>query len=78
MYALIIDNKIEKISFVGEGCSIAIASASLLTEEFANSPISRVLGYSENELLSLLGIPLTVNRQNCALLSLQAFKAALA
>lgn len=71
------ENKVTDIAFTGEGCSISIATASILSEEFKNKPIEEVLKYSEIELISLLGIELTLSRRNCALLSLEAIKEAL-
>ena len=77
VYLHINDQKLEQIAFTGDGCSISIATASILSEEFKNKPLDTVLKYSENELISLLGIELTTSRRNCALISLEAIKEAI-
>lgn len=74
IYLQINSNKLEQIAFTGEGCSISIATASILSEELKNKDVDDVLKYSENELIELLGIELTTSRRNCALLSLEAIK----
>jgi len=74
VYLQIKDGKLDQVAFTGEGCSISIATASILSEEFKNKPIDDVLKYSENELIDLLGIELTTSRRNCALISLEAIK----
>lgn len=77
VYLKVDNNVLEEINFTGEGCSISIASASLLSQELKKKDVNAVLKYSENELKSLLGIELTTSRTNCALLSLEAIKDAL-
>lgn len=71
------NNNIKNISFIGRGCSISMASASLLTEIFDNQTIDQINNYSASNLLEMLGINLTTSRKNCALLSLDAFKKAI-
>lgn len=69
--------KVEKINFIGRGCSISIASASLLSEALVGKTKDEVLSYSEEELKQLLGIPLTTSRLVCATLPLDAIKKSL-
>ncbi|MEO6729303.1 MAG: iron-sulfur cluster assembly scaffold protein [Candidatus Dojkabacteria bacterium] len=76
MYIQIEDEKVKNIAFTGEGCSISIATASILSQELQNKTLNDVLKYSENELIDLLGIELTTSRRNCALISLEAIKEA--
>ncbi|MFS8130423.1 MAG: iron-sulfur cluster assembly scaffold protein [Candidatus Dojkabacteria bacterium] len=77
VYLKIKGDKLEQVAFKGEGCSISIATASILSEEFKNKDVAEVLKYSENELIDLLGIELTTSRRNCALISLEAIKEAI-
>ncbi|MEP7104045.1 MAG: iron-sulfur cluster assembly scaffold protein [Candidatus Dojkabacteria bacterium] len=77
VYLKIEQNIIKEIYFTGDGCSISIATASILTQEFQNKALEFVANYTEASLLDLVGIPLTTSRKNCALLSLNAIKIAL-
>ncbi len=70
-------NKIEKAQFIGEGCSISIASASMLTERISGMNLEEFKKYSIDNLLVELGIELTITRQKCAVLPLEAAKKAL-
>jgi NifU-like protein involved in Fe-S cluster formation len=70
------DKTIYDIKFVADGCSICIATASLLSEELIGKDLTYLEIFNEDQLLSLVGIPLTTSRKNCALLSLESFKKA--
>jgi nitrogen fixation NifU-like protein len=67
--------RVAEIRWSGEGCAISQASASLLTEEMKGKSLDEVKAYSKDELLGLLGIPLSMTRVKCALLSLKVLKA---
>lgn len=66
--------KVEKASFEAEGCSISIASASMLTEFLVGKNINDVKAFDYDVVLDLLGIPLTTARLKCAVMSLEAVK----
>lgn len=68
---------LQDMHFEGEGCSICLATASLLTEAFAGMSHQEILDFSEEDLMEILGIELTTSRRKCALLSLAAVKSAL-
>jgi nitrogen fixation protein NifU and related proteins len=77
---LLIENDvIADVRFTGRGCAISQASASLLTDELIGMEVERAKTYSKDDLLELIGIPLSKNptRLKCALLSLKALKAGL-
>jgi nitrogen fixation NifU-like protein len=76
---LIADGVIADVRFSGRGCAISQASASLLTDELRGMPVEQAKLYSKDDLLELIGIPLSKNptRLKCALLSLKALKAGL-
>ena len=76
---LIEDDVIADVRFTGRGCAISQASASLLTDELKGMPVETAKAYSKEDLLELIGIPLSKNptRLKCALLSLKALKAGL-
>lgn len=67
--------RVADIKWSGNGCAISQASASLLTEEIKGKSLEEVKAFSKDELLALLGIPLSMARVKCALLSLKVLKA---
>jgi nitrogen fixation NifU-like protein len=79
MDIVIADGVIADVRFSGRGCAISQASASLLTDELKGMPVEQAKVYSKDDLLDLIGIPLSKNpsRLKCALLSLKALKAGL-
>lgn len=70
---------IADVRFSGRGCAISQASASLLTDELRGMSVAEAKAYSKDNLLELIGIPLSKNptRLKCALLSLKTLKAGL-
>ncbi len=68
---------IKAINFEGEGCAIAIASASILTEYAKGKVIEDLKVLSLEEFLKLLKVELTISRIKCAGLSLETLKKAL-
>lgn len=70
------DNKIEEIGFIGEGCAISTASASMLTEKVWGKDIEEVKKMKAEDILSMLGITLTPTRMKCALLPLEVLQKA--
>ena len=64
----VVDGKLTKIAFSGEGCAISKASASLFTEEIKGGNVEKLKKISEKDVLKLLGIELTPARMKCALL----------
>lgn len=69
--------KIEKISFEGEGCAVAIASASILTEYSIGKKIKSLEKLSLEDFVKVLKVELTLSRLKCAGLSLETLKKAL-
>jgi nitrogen fixation NifU-like protein len=67
------------VRFSGKGCAISQASASMLTDEIKGMDVETAKAFSKDDLLMLIGIPLSKNptRLKCALLSLKALKAGL-
>lgn len=64
-----------EVRWSGEGCAISQASASLLTEEVKGMTLAEVRAFPKERLLELLGVPLSMARVKCALLSLKVLKA---
>jgi nitrogen fixation NifU-like protein len=64
--------RIEAALFVGDGCAISIAAASLLTEMIIGAEITHLV--SNDQLLSSLKSDIKPSRIRCALLSLEALR----
>lgn len=63
--------------FTGDGCSIALATASMLTEELQGKTVDEVKSWDEDKTFDLLKLELTSSRQKCAQLSWNALQHAL-
>jgi nitrogen fixation protein NifU and related proteins len=68
-------DKIEEIRFVGKGCAISQASASMLTEMAKGKPLEWVKELSREDILKMLGTSdLGPARIKCAMLSVKVLK----
>jgi len=68
------NGKIKDVLFLGEGCAISQASASLFTEEIKGKNVKEIKKIIPEDVISLLGIQLTPARTKCALLIYSTFK----
>jgi nitrogen fixation NifU-like protein len=68
---------IESVRFHGDGCAISIASASMLTQKIAGRPLEEVRAITRDDVLKMVGIPLSPVRIKCALTGFAAFGRAL-
>lgn len=72
-----LDNgKIEKASFLGKGCVISQAAASLFTEKLVGMNLEDAKALDAKFMTDLIGIELGPNRLQCALLPLVALQKA--
>lgn len=69
--------RIREAWFDGDGCCISLASASMLMHRINGSTVADAQNLSAEEMLSLLGVRLTPNRQKCCLLPWRVMKVAL-
>ena len=69
------EGRIAEVAWSGDGCAISQASASLLTEEVKGMTLDEVKNFDKETLLELVGVPLSMARVKCALLSLKVLKA---
>lgn len=69
------EGRVDGVKWEGEGCAISQASASLLTEEIKGMTLEEVKEFPKETLLDLIGVPLSMARVKCALLSLKVLKA---
>jgi nitrogen fixation NifU-like protein len=68
-------DKIEEIKFIGKGCAISQASASMLTEMAKGKPLEWVKVLSREDILKMLGTSdLGPARIKCAMLSVKVLK----
>ncbi len=65
------NHRIKEIAWDGEGCAISQATASMLAEEILGKTVEEVRQLKRDDVLELIGFPLTINRMKCALLSLK-------
>lgn len=69
------NGRVAQAAWSGEGCAISQASASLLTEEIKGKTLAEIKEFPKEKILDLIGIPLSMARVKCALLSLKVLKA---
>ena len=60
--------------FDGEGCVISLAAASILIEAVEGKTLAEIKTMGREEMLDLLGIPLTTMRVKCAMLALRTLE----
>ncbi len=71
------DGILEAVRWSGTGCAISQASASILLESLEGHTLDEARALTAEAHLELLGIPLSVARVKCALLSLETLHKAL-
>ena len=76
MALLIDDDRVQDVRFLGKGCAISQASASILTEEIKGKSLDEVKAIDRQHILENLGIPISPARIKCALLGLKTLKGA--
>jgi nitrogen fixation NifU-like protein len=77
VFLLVKESKIIDFKFNAEGCSISVASASLLSQKIIGMSIEEFQDFTLDNLIELVGIQLSNSRSKCVDLSLQAVKKAL-
>lgn len=65
---------IDTITFEGTGCSVSVASASLLTEMLKGKTLEEVLNWGAKEIEEMLGVEMGPSRLKCALLPLDTIQ----
>lgn len=70
---------IDEVSYEGEGCTISMASSSMLLEQVVQDGLTmnEVLDLDYNEMIEQLGRQIVASRPRCATLGLQTLKAAI-
>ena len=65
---------VDDVRFIGRGCAISQASASILTEEVKGKTLDELRSLDRDHVLGNLGITISPARIKCALLGLKALK----
>jgi nitrogen fixation NifU-like protein len=65
------EGRVSEVGWDGEGCAISQASASMLGEELLGKTLDEIKAISKDDVFELIGIPLSMNRVKCGLLSLK-------
>lgn len=68
--------RVEAVSFEGEGCIISQAAASLLSETVENATLAEIEAMGYSEMIDALGREVVQGRPRCATLALGTLKAA--
>jgi nitrogen fixation NifU-like protein len=74
----IIDDCVTEVRFLGKGCVISQATASMLSEMIEGRTLDEVRALGKEEVLEALGIPISPARTKCAFLSLRVLHRGLA
>ena len=68
---------IDSVKFDGSGCAISQAAADMLAERLKGMPLDKAMAFDKEEMLTLLGVPISGARLKCALLGLKVVKMAI-
>ena len=71
------DQTIETVRFEGDGCAISVASTSMLTEKLRGQTLEAAGRMTQDDVIAMLGIPLSPVRVKCALTGFAALGRAL-
>ena len=63
------EDTIQHVSFIGDGCAISQASASMLSEELRGTSLSAVREMDRDDVIDMLGVDLSPMRIKCAVLA---------
>ena len=70
------DDRIEEISFEGDGCTISLAASSVVTEMFTGKTLAEIEATPSEAILDILGREIAGTRLKCATLGLNTTKEA--
>ena len=63
------EDRVEAVTFTGDGCAISQAAASLLSEEVKGMTVEELYQLDRDDVLDLLGVEVTPMRIKCAVLA---------
>lgn len=68
------EDRISDIGWSGEGCAISLAGLSLITEEVKGKSKTEIQHITKEQMIAMLGIPISHTRLKCALLGWQTIQ----
>lgn len=71
------DNKVSDIKFSGRGCTITVASASMLSEKLKGMSRAEIEMMTNDQAVALLGVRVNPARLKCATLALETVQKAI-
>jgi nitrogen fixation NifU-like protein len=77
LYLKIREGGVVEVAFMGDGCAISIAGASMFSDKIIGMTIEQVKELEEEDVLALFGVPIGPARSKCALLVYSALQEAL-
>lgn len=77
VYLKIKNRKLDDVRFIGKGCAISQAAASLVTENVKKKNLREIRAMTKEEMLELLPVEVSNLRIKCALLTMKAIQKAL-
>lgn len=70
-------DRLEKISFEGHGCAVAMAGMSIFSEALVNKTKDEIMAMDLSDVQKYLGIEISARRHKCALIGLRSLQGAL-
>lgn len=71
------DGRVADVRFIGKGCAISQASASILTENIKGRSVDELRELTSQQVIDDLGVDVSPARRKCALLSLKVLQGGL-
>lgn len=68
---------VNKMNFIGVGCALSIASASMLSEKVVGKGMNEIKEMDEKFMMKMMGAEISSGRMKCVMLALEALKTAL-
>ncbi len=69
--------QVQEVRFSGDGCAISVASTSMLTQKLDGQKVEEIERITRDDVLAMIGIPLSPVRVKCALTGFVALGRAL-
>jgi len=70
-------DRVAAMAFVGRGCTVSIAAASVLMEHVTGRPVAQIVAMTYEDMIPLLGEETVMNRPRCVTLALDTLRAGL-
>ncbi|HCI03894.1 MAG: iron-sulfur cluster assembly scaffold protein [Candidatus Peribacteraceae bacterium] len=71
------DGVIKEAAWEGSGCAISLGAMSILWEKLEGMPVKETAEMTAEDIIEMLGVPISKRRMKCALLCLEGVKNAL-